>query len=148
MYQTVTLRAVDDSGSELFHYTVPLHLGMNVQQIMESAFVLNQCPLPNPDPFVFTVRYYGYSEDPQYPGYLGYEIEAIGKSKALLLPTNDQFYWELLINGVASTNGADTTHPGPGSTVLWQYVAEPASPAALNARARTIHSRRAAGAKS
>jgi len=146
MSTNIAIQAVDNNGNTIFSYAVPFTLGVSVKQIMENAFVLNQMPPPDADPFLYTLEYYGYSEDPQFPGYLGYEIEGIGNTATGILPNNNQYYWELLINKQSSKTGAETTYPGPGSAVLWQYVAIPPNPQNLNARTRIIHSRRAARA--
>ena len=139
-FAAITLRVVDEKGQELFKQLVPFEWELDVEQIMERAFVLAQTPA-TPDPLLYTVEYFGYSEAAQFPGYLGYEIESIcGKPNSL------QFYWALFINGVLSPEGADSMQPGPGSTVLWQYTPIPTSPQGLAARTVAIHSRRAARA--
>src|SRR5690349_20245491 len=106
-YAPITLRAVDNNGHQLFQYSVPFSFEVSVTQVMEQAFSLAQTS-SLPDPFRYTTEYYGYNESAQFPGYIGYVIESIGG-----LPTNEQFYWELLINGVSSLTSAGTTYPGP-----------------------------------
>jgi hypothetical protein len=146
MTTDITIQAIDGSGNSIFTYSVPFVMGMSVKQVMESAFAHNQLPPPDADPFLYTTEYYGYSEDPQFPGYLGYEIEGIGNKTIGVLPTNDQYYWDLSINNQDSKTGAETAYPAPGSKVLWRYVAIPANPRELTPRAQVIHSRRAARA--
>jgi hypothetical protein len=136
-FSPLTLSAVDNQNNTLFQYSVPYQFEITARQALEYAFVLAQTS-SQPDPFVFTLQYYGYSESPQFPGYLGYEIESIGQ-----LLNNNAFYWDLVINGVSSSQGADTTYPGPGSTVVWQYTPVPQASAALNQRAAAIQGRRA-----
>ena len=136
-YAPITLRVLDETGQELFAQSVPFELELDVRGVMERAFVLSQTT-PQPDPLIFELQYYGYSEVAQYPGYLGYEVEDIcGK------PNNQQFYWALTIDGVLSSEGADSMQPGPGSMVVWQYTPLPTDPQKLAARTRIIHSRRA-----
>jgi uncharacterized protein DUF4430 len=136
-YAPITLQVLDEAGQELFSQSVPFELELDVRGVMERAFVLSQTPT-HPDPLIYDLQYYGYSEMAQYPGYLGYEVESIfGK------PNNLQFYWALSINGVLSPEGADSIQPGPGSTVVWQYTPVPIDPHKLTARTRIIHSRRA-----
>jgi hypothetical protein len=137
-FAPITLRAVDNNNKKLFQYSVPFQLKISARQVLEHAFVLAQT-LPNPDPFTYTIQYFGYSESSQFPGYLGYEIESIG-----ILANNSHFFWDLLVDGVSSPSGADTTYPNPGATVLWQYTAIPATPTALSKRATVIQSRRTA----
>jgi hypothetical protein len=144
MTTDIAIQAFDAKGNSIFSYSVPFTMGISVKQVMESAFVLNQLPPPDADPFLYTAEYYGYSEDPQFPGYLGYEIEGIGNKKIGILPSNNASYWKLSINNQDSKTGAETAYPGPGSTVVWRYVAIPSNPQDLTARTRIIHSRRAA----
>src|SRR5580700_1167597 len=144
-YAPITLQVVDETGKMLVNLTVPFSLGMDVKQIMEAAFVVAQTPAIA-DPFLYTVEFYGYSENPKFPGYLGYEIESIGLTPTGLKPTNDQYYWKLSVNGIDSQTGADTTLPAPGSTVLWTYTPVPANPSQLPPRTKVVQSRRASRA--
>src|SRR5271155_405096 len=105
-FSPITLRAIDSNNSQLFEYVVPFRIGITARQVLEEAFALNQTSA-TPDPFVFTLEYFGYSESAPFPGYLGYEIESI----AGLANIAGKFYWDLLVNGVPSSSGADTTYP-------------------------------------
>src|SRR5580700_11930267 len=137
----IILQIIDETGQPIHKdLSVPFCIGMSVKQIMEHAFILAQTS-NMPDPFLYTIEYYGYSEVAQFPGYLGYEIESIGTA-ASMKPNNHLYYWELLINGLPSQAGADTTFPGPGSTVRWEYTTIPSNSAALSPRAKVVHSRR------
>ncbi|MGB8354293.1 MAG: DUF4430 domain-containing protein [Chthoniobacteraceae bacterium] len=141
-FAPISIKAVDQTGREIFNVSVPFTFEIDVKRLIESAFVLAQQPPPaNPDPFHYTVGYYGFSEDPRFPGYLGYEIETING-----LPTNGQFYWQLSVNGVVSTTGADTTLPNPGATVAWNYTPIPQNPADLTSRTQVVHARRSSRA--
>lgn len=135
-YAPITLQIVDENGNQLFSDTVPYEWEMDVRQVMERAFILSQSAA-TPDPFIYTLQYFGYSEAPQFPGYLGYEIESIA-SKA----NTPQFFWQLFINGAPSQQGADTEQPGPGSTVLWQYTQISKDARELSARSRVVRDRR------
>lgn len=137
-FTPIKLLVVNNYGTPLFEHTVPFAFEINARQVLEQAFVLTQTA-GNPDPLLFTVEYFGYSESAQFPGYLGYEIVSIAN-----LPNNTQFFWDLLINNVSSSAGADTTFPGPGSTVTWRYTPIPTSPeAAVTPRTRTLLERAA-----
>ena len=138
-YAPITVQANDNNNNVLFQITVPFEFEINARQLLERAFVISQEP-DNTDPFLYTVEYFGYSESSQFPGYLGYEIESIAS-----LPNNDSFFWDLIINGISSQTGADTTFPNPGATVLWQYTST--SSAKLSARASVIKNRRQARSK-
>jgi hypothetical protein len=135
-YAPITLRAIDDKGSVLFEYAVPFEFGMSAKHLLERAFVLGQTAGER-DPFLYTVEYFGYSESAQFPGYLGYEIESIAG-----FSNNAQFFWDLILDGVSSTSGADTTFPNPGGTVVWQYTPIPQQP--QSPRAAVVQDRRAA----
>jgi hypothetical protein len=137
-YAPITIRAVDNNGLELFNYEVPFEFEITVKQLMERAFVIGQTST-KPDPFLYTLEYFGYSESVQFPGYLGYEIESIAQFQS-----NDQFFWSLLINDVPSSAGADTTYPGPGATVLWKYTPVPAAAHEEPSRAGAVHKLRGA----
>jgi Domain of unknown function (DUF4430) len=135
-YAPITRRIVDDQGKELFTQLVPFEPELDVRGVMERAFVLSQT-IARPDPFVYDLQYYGYSEVAQFPGHMEYEIESIcGK------PNNQQYFWALKINDVLSSEGADSMQPGPGSTVLWTYTPI-AQMQQLPPRAQVIHERRA-----
>jgi hypothetical protein len=137
-FASIKLLVVDNHGAPLFEHAVPFTFELNARQVMEQAFVLAQTA-GKPDPLLFTVEYFGYSESAQFPGYLGYEIVSIAN-----LPNNAQFFWDLLIDNVSSAAGADTTFPGPGSTVTWRYTPVPTSPeAAVTPRTRTVLERAA-----
>jgi len=137
-FAPITLRAIDSDNKLLFEYVVAFRMGISARQVLEEAFVLAQTSTA-PDPFIFTLEFFGYSEAAQFPGFLGYEIESIGT-----FANNEQFFWDLLIDGVPSTSGADTTYPNPGSTVLWQYTPVSNVQAVVNKRAVIIQSRRSA----
>jgi hypothetical protein len=136
-FSPVQLRVLDSDGSVMLDQSVPFTVGMTAREVLERAFLMAQ-DSDTPDPFVFTLRYYGYSQSPQFPGYLGYEIESIGQHG-----NSPQFFWDLLVDGVPSSTGADTTRPRPGATVAWQYTPVPATPAAVGTRAAHIQGRRA-----
>jgi hypothetical protein len=137
-FAPILLQVIDNHGSHLFEHSVPFTFEINARQVMEQAFVLTQTP-GKPDPLLFTVEYFGYSESAQFPGYLGYAIISIAN-----LASNNQFFWDLMINNVSSQTGADTTFPAPGSTVTWRYTPIPDSgTAAVAPHARAVIERRA-----
>lgn len=137
-FAPIKLQIIDNNEQCLFEQVVPFRFEINARQVMEFAFVLAQTST-TPDPLLFTVEYFGYSESSQFPGYLGYEIMSIAN-----LPNNDQFYWDLLVNNVSSSTGADTTFPAPGATVRWRYTPVPGAQAAVTPRARAVLARRTA----
>ena len=108
--------------------------------MLEYAFVIKQTSA-DPDPFAFNLQYYGYSYSAQFPDYLGYEIESFATKSSGNLPNNKQFYWDLIIDGVPSSTGADTSYPNPGGTVLWRYTPIQGAPAESAKRLMLIQRR-------
>jgi hypothetical protein len=136
-FAPITVTAIDDQGTVLFDYVVPFALGISARQALEVAFCLNQTAA-KPDPFTFTLEYFGYSEAAQFPGFLGYEVESIGG-----FANSSTAYWELKVNGQVANTGADTTYPNPGGTVRWVFTPiTPAPAAAPSPRAAVILARR------
>lgn len=137
-FTPIDLSIIDNNGNTLFSASVPFNAGMTARNVLEQAFIGAQTAA-TPDPVDYTLEFFGYSENPQYPGFLGYEIDSLAG-----LPGNAQFYWELLIGGVMSQTGADTTFPAPGASVTWQYVAIGPALQAASPRAELLHGRREA----
>jgi hypothetical protein len=124
-FAPIKLIVIDGRNNQkipLFEHSVPFTFELNARQVMEQAFVLTQTT-GKPDPLLFTVEYFGYSEFAQFPGYLGYEIVSIAN-----LANSAQFFWDLKLDGVSVSSGADTTFPAPGATVTWEYTPVPTSP--------------------
>ena len=143
----IKLQFIDETGEKLLEVSVPFSFGFNVKQIMEAAFVISQKPNPtDPDPFLYTLEYYGYNENPDFAGYLGYEIESFGLDPNNMKATTSNYFWALSIGGNPSKTGAETTFPPPGSIVTWKYTRIPANLEELPPRAKAVHSRRAARA--
>jgi hypothetical protein len=136
-FDPIKLEIIDENAKHLLDSAVPFRFGITARKVLESAFLLAQTPTL-PDPIVFTLGFFGYSEAAACPGYLGYEIETLCNR-----PSNAQFYWELSLNGVASMVGSDSACPSPGGTVTWRYKAVPVAPKAAKTQAAVMHSRRA-----
>jgi len=133
-YSPITLQILDDQGKCLYEYVVPFEFGISAKQLLERAFVAAQSTV-DADPFLFTLEYFGYSESAEFPGYLGYEVESIKN-----LQTDAQHFWDLMLDGVSTLTGVDTTFPQPGGTVVLQYTQIPAQP--TNPRAAAVQSRK------
>ena len=134
-YAPIDLSAVDDSGKVLFQYSIPFEFGLSAKQLLERAFVIAQTS-SGADRFLYTVEFYGYGQSKTFPGYLGYEIESIAGLKNT--PT---LYWDLILDSVSSSSGADTTYPKPGGTVLWKYSSIPTDAAKSTARSFAVQNR-------
>jgi hypothetical protein len=136
----VTFKIQDERGKVIFTKDVPFEFEMNVIQLMERAFVLAQT-VKTPDPFQYTLQYYGYSKTPGFPGYLGYEIEQVNG----LPPVDAQsdYYWALWIDNQLCLEGAGTIRPDFGSTVSLRYTKIKGGAANLPARTSAILARKA-----
>lgn len=132
----IVLEVIDDSGNVLFREAVEFQLGMNVQDILERAFVEKQAA--SPDPLPFTVQYYGYSTNASVPGYLGYEVENFFSK----YPTDPTHFWLFSINDQPSDHGIDTTYPGPGDRATFRYATTSAAARPRNAREQEVALRR------
>lgn len=124
---TVVIEAFDvrsEPAIPLFSYELPFEEGLDVQDFLERAFTYAQ-NADNKEPFVFSLRFYGYdySRILGYPrtGFLGYEIESIGKGK-VVLQSSSTAYWELFIDEQPASLGSDLLCPEPGAHVAWKFV--------------------------
>jgi len=132
----VKIDAVDDKGHKLFSFRVELTSRLSVQSLLDKTFIEHQRP-KRPDPFNFTVSYFGYSKNKKFPGYLGYEIDSIEDFKSSV-----SAYWSVSINSIPASHGIDTTFPGPGDTVTLRFIRIAARDTGRNARESAIISRR------
>ena len=107
-FAPITLRAADNQNNTLFQVSVPFRPGINARQALELAFIPGQTPR-SASPFAFALQNHCCSESQQFPDCFGYGIESIGG-----FAVNDQFDWQLTVDGVSSSAGADTTYPNPG----------------------------------
>jgi Domain of unknown function (DUF4430) len=116
--------------------TVNLQSQINARQLLEETFVQLQTA-DAPDPFLYDIEYYGYSQGGF--GYLGYEIEAIAGYEN---GVNDNF-WVLYVNGVAASVGIDSymVQPKDRLTLLYQNFSAVAKTPA-GERLQHVHERR------
>jgi hypothetical protein len=126
--------------------TVNLQNEVSARELMEETFVQMQSS-QTPDPFLYTIEYYGYSQDGF--GYLGYEVERINGVEN---GTNDN-YWILYINGSFASVGMDSYLVKPNDQIEFQYinfgtVTEPTTAARLQSIQTLRAGRAAARAKS
>lgn len=140
----IHVEALDLNGASIFKYDAPPGSGVTARELLEASFVgLQRTDLR--DPFVFTLEFFGYSTDPQFPGYLGYEVESIGRPGGTPLSNSTENYWELLMNGQQATEGADALRPLPGSRVTWQFTSMQSQLAGSSVRAKLVKARRSRG---
>jgi hypothetical protein len=116
---------------------VNLQTEMNVRELMEATFVLLQTA-QNPDPFKFTLEYYGYDYFQGVTNYLGYFIVSIGT-----YASTANGYWDLYVNGQASTVGIDTYLVQPNDKIELKWITTPPTPTTMAARMHQAKARRA-----
>jgi hypothetical protein len=116
--------------------TVNLQSQINARQLLEEAFVQLQTTAA-PDPFLYEIEYYGYSQGGF--GYLGYEVEAIAGYEN---GVNDN-YWILYVNDEAASVGIDSyiVQPNDAVELVYQNFAAAAKTPAAE-RLQHVHARR------
>src|SRR5689334_17410937 len=81
--------------------------GVNVQQVMEAAYNLENDPA-----WRFMLQYFGSGLGYEVTGLAGL-IQQAGSAPGIYL------FWELLINGEFSQHGVDSTYPADGDQIEW-----------------------------
>jgi hypothetical protein len=110
MSLTVTISILGDAVATI--QDVPYESGINVQQVMQSAYDADPAARST---LAFDVEYFGSS--------LGYELTTLdGIAGQAGGDGNTYLFWELLINGQPSATGIDQTFPADGDTVEWNYL--------------------------
>ncbi len=90
---------------------VPYISGMNAQQAIEATY--NSA---SPGSFTYALQYYG--------SVLGYLVIMINETYETFNSSNAPFYfWEYLINGVASSTGIDGTILNDNDTITFSFLA-------------------------
>jgi hypothetical protein len=117
--------------------TVNLSTEMSVRELIEATFVQLQTA-QNPDPFKFTIDYFGYDYYQGVTSYLGYFIVSIGN-----YISSANTYWDLYVNGQPSQIGMDSRLVQPGDQVLLKWITTPPPPASMAARIQRVKARRA-----
>jgi hypothetical protein len=109
--------------------TVALQAELTVRELLEAAFVQLQTSA-QPDPFVFTIDYYGYDYFQGDTSYLGYFIVSIGTKGGQTYASGANSYWELLVNGTPSDVGMDSRLVKPNDQVRLEWYTPPQGTAA------------------
>jgi hypothetical protein len=102
-------------GTILDPQTVNLQSEISARELMEETYVQLQTAAA-PDPFDYTLEYYGYSQAGF--GYLGYEIEDIDGN----VNGANGSYWVFNVNGTAASVGIDSYMVQPNDAIELQYV--------------------------
>lgn len=97
-----------DGGPEFeFAFTA----GMNGQDALEAAYNTN----PTPGDFTFSLQYYGSS--------LGYLVDMVNETYDTFISKFEPFFfWEFLVNGVASPTGINNTLLQDGDTIEFKFT--------------------------
>lgn len=124
--------------------TVSLQAELTVRELIEAAFIQLQTA-NQPDPFVFTIDYYGYDYFQGDTSYLGYFIVSIGTKGGQTYASSPNSYWELLVNGTPSDVGMDSRLVKPNDQVRLEWYTPPQGSAAkgIGGRVQSVRTRRA-----
>jgi Domain of unknown function (DUF4430) len=117
--------------------TVSLQTEMNVRELIEATFVQLQTA-QHPDPFKFTIEYYGYDYYQGILNYLGYFIVSINQ-----YASTPSAYWDLYVNGKSSQIGMDSYLIQPNDQIELKWIITPPVPASMAARIQRVKARRA-----
>jgi hypothetical protein len=113
---------------------VNLQTEMTAREFFEAAFVQLQTD-QNPDPFKFTIDYFGYDHYQGVTSYLGYFIVSIDQ-----YVTSANNYWDLYVNGNPSQVGMDSYLVRPNDQVELKWIT--VGPEAQGVAAQRVHTRR------
>jgi uncharacterized protein DUF4430 len=116
---------------------VALQAELTARELVEAVFVQLQTD-QNPDPFKFTISYYGYDHYQGVTSYLGYFIVSINQ-----YVTGATNYWDLYVNGKASMVGMDSYLVQPNDQIELKWITVPASGQGVAARVQRVQARRA-----
>jgi len=123
--------------------TVNLQAELTVRELIEAAFVQLQTAA-QPDPFVFTIDYYGFDYFQGDTSYLGYFIVSIGIKGGQTYASNANSYWELLVNNTPSDVGMDSRLVKANDQVRLEWYTPPPTTAAkgIGGRVQSVRLRR------
>jgi hypothetical protein len=124
--------------------TVSLPAELTVRELIEAAFVQLQTAA-QPDPFIFTIDYFGFDYFQGDTSYLGYFIVSIGEKGGQTYASSAASYWELLVNGTPSDLGMDSRLVKPNDQVRLEWYTPAAEGAikGIGGRIQNLKSRRA-----
>jgi hypothetical protein len=113
-----------------------LQTEMTARELIEAAFVQLQTD-QNPDPFKFTIDYFGYDHYQGITSYLGYFIVSINQ-----YVTGANNYWDLYVNGNPSQVGMDSYLVQPNDQVALKWIAVGPGAQGVAAHVQRVHTRR------
>ncbi len=123
--------------------SIPLSAEMSVRTLVETAFVIQQCPKIT-DPFTLTIAFYGYDYSFGDKAYLGYLVVSISQGGTTYANSATN-YWELFIDGCPSMVGMDSVMVKPGMNIEFRYVAVGSTDSHLSKRVARIHGPKSEG---
>jgi hypothetical protein len=119
--------------------TIALQCELTARELVERTFVQLQTD-QTPDPFKFTVDYFGYDHYQGVTSYLGYFIVSIDK-----FVSGPAAYWDLYVNGTPSQVGMDSYLVQPNDNVELKWISVPTTTQGVGARVQRAQSRRLRG---
>lgn len=114
--------------------TIQLQSEMSVRQLIEATFISLQTATVL-DPFKYDIEFFGYDHYQGVTSYLGYGIVSIDDRL-----NNDHNYWEVVVNGKASTEGIDSFLVQAGDEIELKWVAVSNNHASSRSRTRALKS--------
>ena len=133
---TATL-AIDNNILPTLSLDLPAEF--TARDLVEAAFIKLQTD-QKPDPFKFTIDYFGYDHYQGVNSYLGYFVVSIDQ-----YVTGASNYWDLYVNGKASAVGMDSYLVQPNDVVELKWIAVPAGPTSgVAAKVQRVQERRVA----
>ncbi len=118
--------------------TISLQAEVTARELVEAAFIQLQTD-QNPDPFKFTIDYFGYDHYQGVTSYLGYFIVSINQ---FVIDTNN--YWDLYVNGKPSQVGMDSYLVQPNDQIELKWITVSRNMVGVATRVQRVHARRAA----
>ncbi len=113
-----------------------LQTEMTARELIEGAFVQLQTD-QNPDPFKFTIDYFGYDHYQGVTSYLGYFIVSIDQ-----YVTGANNYWDLYVNGNPSQVGLDSYLVQPNDQIELRWIAVGPEAQGVAAHVQRVQTRR------
>lgn len=117
--------------------TVSLQAELTARQLIEAVFVQFQTDA-SPDPFKFTIDYFGYDHYQGVTTYLGYFIVSIND-----LVSDANNYWDLVVNSKPASLGMDSYLVQPGDRVELKWITAPAASKGIAGPIQRARTRRA-----
>jgi hypothetical protein len=116
--------------------TVNLQAEVTARELVEATFVQLQTN-HNPDPFKFTIDYFGYDHYQGVTSYLGYFIVSINQ-----FVTGASNYWDLYVNGSPSQVGIDSYLVQPNDKIELKWLSVPPNAQGVAAQVQRVQARR------